>query len=363
VNQGHCHPKIVKALTDQVSTLALTSRAFHNDAYAPFTKFMSDFFGYDKVLAMNSGVEAGETAIKLARKWAYEVKGVTPNQAKVIMAEDNFWGRTLAACSSSTDPDCYTNFGPYTPGFVTVPYDNLAALEDQIKDPDTAAFYIEPIQGEAGVKVPSANYHSEAKKLCEKHNVLFIGDEIQTGLGRTGKMRCLEHWGVKPDILVLGKALSGGLYPVSAILCDDPIMLTIQPGQHGSTYGGNPVACQVAMAALSVLRDENLVENADKMGEIFRKELNNQIGSLNWVTDVRGKGLLNAIEVSHEEVPNGVTAWQICLKMRDAGLLAKQTHDNIIRFAPPLTINEAQLGEAMGIITSVFNEVDRSASQ
>jgi len=359
VNQGHCHPKIVKALTEQVSTLALTSRAFHNNAYAPFTKFITEFFGYDKVLAMNSGVEAGETAIKLARKWAYTVKKVPKNQAKVVFANDNFWGRTIAACSSSTDPDCYTDFGPFTPGFETVPYDDLAALEEQLKDPNCAAFYIEPIQGEAGVKVPSAGYLPGAKKLCEKYNVLFIGDEIQTGLGRTGKMLCLEHSGVRPDVLILGKALSGGLYPVSAVLADDAVMLTIQAGQHGSTYGGNPVACHVATAALNVLRDEKLVDNAAALGEVFRSDLTQRLGPLKWVTDVRGKGLLNAIELDHDAVPKGVTAWDICMRLRDAGLLAKQTHENIIRFAPPLVISEAQLREALDIIVNTFSDVEQ----
>jgi ornithine--oxo-acid transaminase len=359
VNQGHCHPTIVKALTEQVSTLALTSRAFHNNAYAPFTKFMHDFFGYDKVLAMNSGVEAGETAIKLCRKWAYNVKKVPENQAKVIFAEDNFWGRSIAACSSSTDPDCYTGFGPFTPGFPIVPYDDLPALEEQLKDPTCAGFYVEPIQGEAGVKVPSQGYLTEAKRLCEKYNVLFIGDEIQTGLGRTGKMLALEHSDVRPDILVLGKALSGGLYPVSAVLCDDEVMLGIQPGQHGSTYGGNPVACKVAMAALSVLRDEKLVENSAALGEVFRGVLGEKLGGLNWVTDIRGKGLLNAIVVDHDKVPGGTTAWQICLLLRDSGLLAKQTHENIIRFAPPLVISDKELREALGIITDVFLAVDK----
>lgn len=361
VNQGHCHPKIVKALQEQVSTLALTSRAFHNDAYAPFTKFMNEYFGYDKVLAMNSGVEAGETAIKLARKWGYEVKKIPANEAKVVFAKDNFWGRSIAACSSSSDPDCYTNFGPFTPGFPMVAYDDLAALEEQLKDPTVAAFYVEPIQGEAGVKVPSANYHTEAKKLCEKYNVLFIGDEIQTGLGRTGKKLALEHWGVRPDILVLGKALSGGLYPVSAVLCDDEVMLTIQAGQHGSTYGGNPVACKVAMAALSVLRDEKLVENSANLGEVFRSELKQHLGGLAWVTDVRGKGLLNAIEVDHDKVPGGTTAWEICMRLRDAGLLAKQTHENIIRFAPPLVISKSELNEALDIIKSVFLTVQKQS--
>merc|ERR1711988_944346 len=280
----------------------------------------------------------------------------------IVFAEDNFWGRSIAACSSSTDPECYTDFGPFTPGFVTVPYDDLHALEEQLKDPNCAGFYIEPIQGEAGVKVPSSSYLPEAKKLCEKYNVLFIGDEIQTGLGRTGKLLCLEHSGVKPDILVLGKALSGGLYPVSAVLCNDPVMLTIQPGQHGSTYGGNPVACNVAMAALNVLRDEKLPEKSAALGEIFRGELNQKLGGLDWVTDIRGKGLLNAIEVDHDKVPGNTSAWDICVQLRDAGLLAKQTHDNIIRFAPPLVITEAELREALGIITDVFLGVEKLAA-
>jgi len=359
VNQGHCHPKILKALTEQVSTLALTSRAFHNNVYAPFTEFMTSYFGYDKVLAMNSGVEAGEAAVKICRKWGYEVKGIPSNEAKIIFAKDNFWGRSISACSSSSDPDCYTNFGPFVPGFPMVPYDDLSALEELLKDPTVAGFYVEPIQGEAGVKVPSANYHSEAKKLCEKYNVLFIGDEIQTGLGRTGKLLALEHFGVKPDILVLGKALSGGMYPVSAVLCNDEIMNVIKPGQHGSTYGGNPVACRIAMEALSVIKEENLVENSARMGEIFRSELKEKLGGLDWVTDIRGKGLLNAIVVDHSKVPGDTTAWQICLNLRDNGLLAKQTHENIIRFAPPLVITETQLREALDIITGTFMDVER----
>mmetsp|Transcript_3980 Transcript_3980/g.6452 ORF Transcript_3980/g.6452 Transcript_3980/m.6452 type:complete len:459 (+) Transcript_3980:95-1471(+) len=359
VNQGHCHPKIVKELQEQTATLALTSRAFHNSVYPHFTKFMTDIFGYDKVLAMNSGVEAGETAIKLARKWAYNVKKVPMNEAKIVMAHGNFWGRTLAACSSSTDPECYTGFGPFTPGFNIVPYGDLGYLEYQLQDPTVAAFYIEPIQGEAGVKVPTSGFLSGAKAICEKYNVLFIGDEIQTGLGRTGKMLCLEHSKVRPDILVLGKALSGGLYPVSAVLCDDEIMLQIQPGQHGSTYGGNPVACRVAMAALNVLIEEKLSENAAAMGDIFRSELKTHLGQLKWIRDIRGKGLLNAIEVDHDVVPGGTTAWDICLKMRDNGLLAKQTHENIIRFAPPLVINEAQMREALKIIIDTFMEWDK----
>merc|ERR1719329_350542 len=310
---------------------------------------------------MNSGVEAGEAAVKIARKWGYEVKGIPANQAKVIFASENFWGRSIAACSSSSDPDCYTNFGPFTPGFPMVAYDDLAALEEQLKDPTVAAFYVEPIQGEAGVKVPSANYHTEAKKLCEKYNVLFIGDEIQTGLGRTGKKLALEHWGVRPDILVLGKALSGGLYPVSAVLCDDEVMLTIQAGQHGSTYGGNPVACRIAMEALSVIKDENLVENSAKMGEIFRDTLKQKVGGMKWVTHIRGKRLLNAVELDHDAVPGGTTAWDICMRLRDAGLLAKQTHENIIRFAPPLVITEAELRDALKIITDLFEQVDKQS--
>lgn len=359
VNQGHCHPKIVNALMEQASKLTLTSRAFHNNVYAPFTKFMTEYFKYDKVLAMNSGVEAGETACKLTRKWAYEVKKVPANQAKIIFAEGNFWGRTISAISTSTDPDSYDGFGPYTPGFPTVPYSDLAALEEQLKDPTVAGFYIEPIQGEAGVKVPSADYLFGAKKLCEKYNVLFIADEIQTGLGRTGKMLCVEHAGIRPDVLILGKALSGGIYPVSAVLCDDPVMLTIKPGQHGSTYGGNPVACAVAMAALNVLRDEKLPENAARLGEIFRGTLQERFGSFPWITDIRGMGLLNAIQVDHDKVPNNVTAWDICCRLKEKGLLAKQTHENIIRFAPPLVIKEEQLHEALEIITDVFMAVEK----
>lgn len=360
VNQGHCHPKIVKALTDQMGTLALTSRAFHNNVYGPFAKFITEFFGYDKVLPMNSGVEAGETACKLCRKWAYLVKKVPANQAKIVFAEGNFWGRTIAAISTSTDPDCYEGFGPYCPGFPTVPYNDLEALEAQFKDPTVAGFYVEPIQGEAGVKIPDAGYLSGAKKLCEKYNVLFIADEIQTGLGRTGKMLCTEHSNVRPDVLILGKALSGGLFPVSAVLCDDAIMMTIKPGEHGSTYGGNPIACQVAVAALTVLKDENLPENAEKLGHIFRNELKDRIGKLPWVVEIRGMGLLNAIVVDHATVPGGVKAWDICLRLRDRGLLAKQTHEYIIRFAPPLVINEAELREAIGIIADTFLLVDSS---
>jgi ornithine--oxo-acid transaminase len=335
----------------------LTSRAFHNDCYAPYTKFVTEFFGYDKVLPMNTGVEAGETAIKLARRWGYRVKGVPDNCAKVVFAKDGFWGRTLAACSSSTDPDCYNGFGPYMPGFTNVPHNDVAALEEELKDPNAVAFYVEPIQGEAGVAVPADDYLARVKELCEKYNVLLICDEVQTGLGRTGKMLCSEHAGVRADIVCLGKALSGGVYPVSAVLTDDNVMDHLKPGEHGSTYGGNPVACKVAVAALSVLRDEKLPENAHKMGEIFRAEIKAGVANMKWVHDVRGKGLLNAIEVD-PALDEKITAWQICLKLRDAGLLAKQTHGNIIRFAPPLVITESETREGVGIIMSVLKEVD-----
>lgn len=358
VNQGHCHPAIVAALNDQASTLTLTSRAYHNNILPHFTKFITEMFGFDRVLPMNTGVEGGETACKLARKWAYTVKNVPDNQAKIVFAQGNFWGRTLAAISSSTDEDSYGGFGPYMPGFLTVPYDDLAALEKVLQDPTVAAFYIEPIQGEAGVKIPHENYLPGAKALCEKYNVLFIADEIQTGLGRTGKMLCCDHSGVKPDVLVLGKALSGGVYPVSAVLCNDEVMLTIKPGQHGSTYGGNPVGCKVAMKALEVLQDERLPENAERLGKVFRSELQKRIGGMSWVTDIRGKGLLNAVEVDHR-IAHYVSGWDICILLRDQGLLAKQTHDNIIRFAPPLVITEAQLHEAIDIIVGVFKELDQ----
>lgn len=359
VNQGHSHPKILSALTQQAGQLALTSRAFHNNIYAPFTKYITELFGYDKVLPMNSGVEGGETACKLCRKWAYTVKGVPENQAKIIFASGNFWGRTLAALSSSTDPDCYEGFGPFMPGFLTIPYDDIGALEEALKDPTVAGFYIEPIQGEAGVKVPDEKYLPTAHKLCRENNVLFIADEIQTGLGRTGQLLCCDHVGVRPDVLILGKALSGGMYPVSAVLTDNEVMLSIEPGQHGSTYGGNPVACRVAMAALQVLLDEKLSENATKMGELFRDEAHKRLGDLAWVTDIRGKGLLNAIEVD-ERMAEHLTAWEICIRLRDAGLLAKQTHNNIIRFAPPLVINEDQIMDSMDIIEEVFKKADES---
>lgn len=346
VNQGHCHPRIVKAMVEQASTLTLTSRAFHNDKLSLFAKKITDLFQYDKVLAMNTGVEAGETALKLARKWAYKVKGVPEGKAKIVFAKDNFWGRTLAAVSSSNDPSAYNHYGPYMPGFSSVNYNDLEALEKEISDPNTAAFMVEPIQGEAGVVVPDDSYLRGVRDLCTKYNVLFIADEVQTGLSRTGSLLCVNHAGVRPDIICLGKALSGGLLPVSAVLADDEIMLTIRPGEHGSTYGGNPLACVVAMEALDVLIEEKLDVNAEQQGIRFRegiKNFNNPI-----VKEVRGKGLLNAVVIDDDS--NGSKALDVCLKMADSGLLAKPTHGNIIRFAPPLIVNSEQMDEALGII-------------
>jgi len=356
VNQGHCHPKIVAALTEQASTLTLTSRAFHNNMLGPYEEYVTKFFGFDKVLPMNTGVEGGETAIKLARKWAYEVKGVASNQATVLFAEENFWGRTLSACSSSSDPDCYTNYGPFMPGFDMVPYNNIDALEAKLKaTADTvAAFMVEPIQGEAGVMVPDADYLSRAKALCEKYKCLLICDEVQTGVARTGKMLATDYAGIKPDMLVLGKALSGGVYPVSAVLSSDEVMLTIKPGQHGSTYGGNPVGCAVAMAALEVVKEENLCENAMKMGERFRAGLDVMKGNKDQIKTVRGKGLLNAMVI---EPRDGIEAMDLCINMAEKGLLAKPTHGDIIRFAPPLVITEAQIDTALNIIETSVNEL------
>lgn len=348
VNQGHCHPKIVQALKEQADVLTLTSRAFHNDILGPYEKFITDFFGYDKVLPMNTGVEGGETAVKLCRKWAYEVKKVPTNQAKIIFVTGNFWGRTLAAISSSTDPSSTTGFGPYMPGYVLVPYNDLEALEEAMADPNVAGFMVEPIQGEAGVVVPDEGYLKGAYDLCQKNNVLFIADEVQTGIARTGKMICCDHHGFKPDILILGKALSGGVFPVSAVLARDEIMMCIRPGEHGSTFGGNPLACAVAMAALQVVKDENLAENAEAMGKIFRARMQQVADKSDLVTLVRGMGLLNAIVINDSE--DSDTAWNICLALRDNGLLAKPTHGNIIRFAPPLVMNEAQLNECCDII-------------
>jgi ornithine--oxo-acid transaminase len=352
VNQGHCHPHIIKALTEQAQKLTLTSRAFYNSVLGVYEKFITDFFGYDRVLPMNTGVEGGETAVKLCRKWAYKVKKVPENQAKIIFVENNFWGRTLAAVSSSTDPSSYKDYGPFVPGFEIIPYNDLAALEKALQDPNVAGFMVEPIQGEAGVVVPDAGYLKKAYELCKAKNVLFIADEVQTGIARTGKLIACEHEGFKPDILILGKALSGGVLPVSAVLASHEVMLTIRPGEHGSTFGGNPLACRVAMAALEVVQNENLSENAEKMGVLFRKRMAEMIAKTDLVTLVRGKGLLNAIVVNDTE--DSPTAWNICLALRDNGLLAKPTHGNIIRLAPPLVITEAQLQECCDIIENTI---------
>ena len=356
VNQGHCHPKITKALVDQSSKLTLTSRAFFNNVLGEYEKFITDFFGYDRVLPMNTGVEGGETAIKLARKWAYEVKGVPSNKAKIIFVTGNFWGRTLAAISSSNDPTSTTNFGPFMPGYEIIPYNNINALKKALKDPCVAGFMVEPIQGEAGVVVPDENYLLDAYKLCRQHNVLFIADEVQTGIARTGKMLCCDHHGFKPDILILGKALSGGVFPVSAVLSSHEIMLTIKAGEHGSTYGGNPLACQVAIAALKVIKDEDLCKNSELMGEYFRTELKKYISKSKTVKLVRGKGLLNAIVINDH--PESDTAWKICLNLKENGLLAKPTHGNIIRFAPPLTIKKEEIELAVKIIISSLKEFE-----
>ena len=351
VNQGHCHPRIIKALIVQAQKLTLTSRAFYNSILGEYEKYITSYFGYDKVLPMNTGVEGGETALKLARRWAYDVKGVEKNKAKVVFAKGNFWGRTLAAISSSNDPSSFEGFGPFLTGFELTEYNNLNALEEAIKDPNTAAFMVEPIQGEAGVIVPDNNYLKGVRALCTKYNVLFIADEVQTGLGRTGKMLACDHEGVKPDILILGKALSGGTIPVSAVLANNEVMLTIKPGEHGSTYGGNPLACAVAMEALKVLKDEKLSENSEALGIIFRDEMNRLKNESDLITDVRGKGLFNAIVIKEQ---NGKTALDICLKFAENGLLAKPTHGDIIRFAPPLVINREQLMECVNIIRHVI---------
>ncbi len=345
VNQGHCHPKIIEALKAQADTLTLTSRAFHNDSLGEYEQYITHLFGYDKVLPMNTGVEGGETANKLARKWGYMKKNIPNDKARIIFAKGNFWGRTLAAISSSDDPLSYTGFGPYMPGYDLIPYNDLNALERELQDPNVCAFMVEPIQGEAGVVVPDEGYLKGVSDLCKKYNVLFIADEVQTGIARTGKMLACDHENVKPDILILGKALSGGVFPVSAVLADDEIMMCIGPGEHGSTFGGNPLACKVAQAALQVVQDEKLSENAQRLGEVFRKELNSIESDM--ITLVRGKGLLNAVVIKPK---NGKEAWDVCLKLRDNGLLAKPTHGDIIRFAPPLVITEEQLMECVEII-------------
>jgi len=345
VNQGHCHPKIVEALCEQARTLTLTSRAFYNDILGAFEKYVTEFFNYDKVLMMNSGAEADETALKLCRKWAYKVKGIPENQAKIICCEGNFHGRTITIVSMSNDPDSYGGYGPFTPGFIRIPYNDLDALAEALKDPHVAGFLLEPIQGEAGVYMPDEGYLKKAYDLCKANDVLFIADEIQTGIGRTGKMLACDHENVRPDMLLLGKALSGGAYPVSAVLADDEIMLTIKPGEHGSTYGGNPIACKVAMVALEVIKEEKLVEKSEYLGKIFREEMRNLHSEM--IELVRGKGLMNAIVIRPK---NGKTAWDVCVKMKELGVLAKPTHGHIIRFTPPLVITEEQLRDAIEII-------------
>ena len=352
VNQGHCHPAIVETLQKQAAKLTLTSRAFHNNLLGEYEAYITKYFGYDKVLPMNTGVEGGETAIKLARRWGYNVKGIAENQARIIFAEGNFWGRTLAAISSSTDPSSFKGFGPYMPGFGLVPYNDLVALENELKDGNVAAFMVEPIQGEAGVVLPDDGYLKGVRDLCTKYNVLFIADEIQTGLARTGKMLACDHEGVRPDILILGKALSGGTLPISAVLADDIVMMQIKPGEHGSTYGGNPLACAVAMKSLEVLKTEKMAENAEAMGSILRAELEKLNSPL--IKLVRGRGLLNAIVISH---PDPEVSWELCLHLRDLGLLAKPTHGDKIRFAPPLIITEAQIKEAVGIIAEALKRL------
>jgi len=350
VNQGHCHPKIVGAMTEQASRLTLTSRAFYTSMLGEFEQYITSYFGYDKVLPMNSGAEGDETALKLCRKWAYEKKGIPENEAKIIVCEGNFHGRTITIISMSTDPDSYKGFGPYTPGFITIPYNDTNALAEALEDPNVAGFLVEPIQGEAGVFVPDEGYLSKAYELCKEKNVLFIADEVQTGLARTGKLLACDHEEVRPDILILGKALSGGVYPVSAVLADDEIMLCIRPGEHGSTYGGNPIAARVAIAALEVIKEENLSARAEELGEMFRAELRKIDSSM--VELVRGKGLLNAIVI---KPTNGKTAWDVCVALKENGMLAKPTHEHIIRFAPPLVITEEQLKECAGIVSKTIN--------
>eukprot|EP00397_Hematodinium_sp_SG-2012_P006014 GEMP01006040.1.p1 GENE.GEMP01006040.1~~GEMP01006040.1.p1 ORF type:complete len:419 (-),score=87.52 GEMP01006040.1:1185-2441(-) len=360
-NQGHGHPRIIKALVEQSCKLALTSRAFHNDVYSQYAKYVTEFFGFDKILPMNTGAEACETAVKLARKWAYEVKKVPENQAVIIWAKDNFCGRTIMCVSVSNDPDAYGGYGPFVGGMEVVPYNDVKALEETMEkhSANLAGFYIEPIQGEAGVIVPNDDYLPKAKALCEKHKCLFIADEIQSGLCRTGKMLACDHFNVKPDVLVLGKAMSGGLYPVSGVLASNEVMLTIQPGQHGSTYGGNPIACKVAMEALQILKDEELADNAECLGEIFRTECSKM--KFAWIKEIRGKGLMNAIELD-SAFATKISAWDVCLKLKDNGLLAKPTHNSIIRFTPPLTMTKEQMTESIKIITKVFGECDKIAN-
>jgi len=354
VNQGHCHPKIINALNTQSKVLTLTSRAFHNNILGVYEKYITEYFGYDKVLPMNTGVEGGETANKLARKWGYLKKNIKENKARIIFAKGNFWGRTLAAISSSDDPLSYEGFGPYMPGYDLIPYNDLSSLEIELKDPNVCAFMVEPIQGEAGVVVPDQGYLKGIRKLCDKYNVLFIADEVQTGIGRTGKILACDHENIKPDILILGKALSGGVFPVSAVLANDEVMMCIKPGEHGSTFGGNPLACVVAIAALDVIKNEKLSENAESLGNLFRKEMNRIIKGTKLVSAVRGKGLLNAIIIN--DTQESETAWKLCCQLKKNGLLAKPTHGNIIRFAPPLVMTEKELLECINIIEKTINE-------
>ncbi len=354
VNQGHCHPKIVNTMIEQAQTLTLTSRAFYNNVLGEYEKFVTELFGYDKVLPMNTGVEGGETAVKLARKWAYEVKGIKKYEAKIIVANENFHGRTMMAVSASTDPDCFDGFGPFVPGFEKIPYNNIPALEKALEDPNVAAFMVEPIQGEAGVFVPDEGYLKKAQELCKAKNVLLICDEVQTGLARTGKMLASDYEAVKPDILILGKALSGGTMPVSAALANDEVMLSIKPGQHGSTFGGNPLACKVAIASLEVLIEEKLADNAFNLGNYFRAEVQKMVDEFDNLTLVRGKGLLNAIVI--KPAASGKTAWDVCVALKENGMLAKPTHGDIIRFAPPLVINKDEVDFALNIIRKVMKD-------
>lgn len=358
VNQGHCHPKIVNALIEQAKTLTLTSRAFYNDVLGQYEKFLSEYFGFEKILPMNTGAEAVETAIKITRKWAYEVKGIPENEARIIVCENNFHGRTTTIISFSNDPDAQKNFGPYTLGFEKIPHNDIEALKEALKSDHVAGFLVEPIQGEAGVYIPEDGYLKAAYNACKEANVLFIADEVQTGIARTGKLLACDHEGVKPDVLILGKAISGGVYPVSAVLADDDIMHVIKPGQHGSTFGGNPVAGKVAMAALEVVKEERLAENAQALGEIFRTRMNILADSSDLVDSVRGKGLLNAVLIN--DTPDSSTAWDICVSLKNNGLLAKPTHGNIIRFAPPLVMTEDELHECCDIIENTIKNFQKS---
>ena len=353
VNQGHCHPDIIKAMTEQAQKLTLTSRAFYNSTLGEYEEYITKTFGYDKVLPMNSGAEADETALKLARRWGYDVKGIPDGEAKIIVAAENFHGRTITIISMSTDPDSYKGFGPYTPGFITIPYNDTDALAKALEDKNVCAFLVEPIQGEAGVFVPDDGYLKKAYDLCKANNVLFIADEVQTGIARTGKMLAVDHEGVRPDVIILGKALSGGAYPISAVLADDDIMMVIKPGEHGSTFGGNPMAAKIAIAALEVIKNERLAENAEKMGQLFRSEIM-KIDS-DMIELVRGKGLLNAVIIKPK---NGKEAWDVCMQMKENGLIAKPTHGHIIRFAPPLTITENDILKAVKIIEKSIKEIE-----